>query len=94
MQFLRPHRTASVLAVLGTVGLLAGLLGRTRADEPPTGDLSPAEFTRLAGVLDLKKQPWAGIPWRVSVTEARRCAAEQGKPIFLVVNTGNCLGWT
>jgi len=33
------------------------------------------------------------VAWKVSVTEARRVAAETKKPIFLVVNTGNCLGF-
>jgi hypothetical protein len=44
--------------------------------------------------LDLKNQPWTTIPWKISLTEARRLAAADRKPIFLVVNTGNCLGWT
>ena len=39
-------------------------------------------------------QPWATIGWKVSVTEARQLAAKENKPVFLVVNTGNCLGWT
>jgi hypothetical protein len=56
--------------------------------------LSDAEFARLRKALHVKNQPWATIPWKVSVTQARRLAAKERKPIFLVVNTGNCLGWT
>ena len=55
--------------------------------------LSRAEFDRLHKELNLKNQPWATIPWKVTLTEARESAAKLGKPIFLVVNTGNCLGF-
>ncbi len=61
-----------------------------RGDEPA---LSRAEFDRLHEELNLKNQPWATIPWKVTLTEARESAAKLGKPIFLVVNTGNCLGF-
>ncbi len=61
-----------------------------RGDEPP---FSRAEFDRLHKELDLKNQPWATISWKVTLTEARESAAKHGKPIFLVVNTGNCLGF-
>ena len=61
-----------------------------RGDEPA---FSRAEFERLREELNLKNQPWATIPWKVTLTEARESAARQGKPIFLVVNTGNCLGF-
>ena len=54
--------------------------------------LPRAEFDRLHGQLRLGNQPWATIPWKVTLTEARELAAKSGKPIFLMVNTGNCLG--
>jgi hypothetical protein len=56
--------------------------------------LSDTEFATLRKALHVKNQPWATIPWKVSVTDARQLAARERKPIFLVVNTGNCLGWT
>lgn len=52
-----------------------------------------AEERRLCDQLALKNQPWAGIRWEVSLTEARARAAKEGKPVFLVVNTGNVLGF-
>jgi len=79
------------------LGLAAGLLAislvlaRASADEPPR--LSPAEFDQLLGQLHVRNQPWATIPWRTSVTAAREQAARERKPIFLIVNTGNCLGY-
>jgi hypothetical protein len=89
------HRLAGpILVALGAAGLLTGLAGRMCADEAATDTLPKAEFARLARELHLKNQPWASIPWKVSLTEARQLAARQRKPIFLVVNTGNCLGWT
>jgi hypothetical protein len=60
------------------------------ADEPPP--LTADTFNRLREQLHVKGQPWATIPWRTSVTAAREQAARERKPIFLVVNTGNCLG--
>jgi hypothetical protein len=56
--------------------------------------LSPAEFQELKPILDLMNQPWTTIPWKYSITEARKQAAAAKKPIFMVVNTGNALGCT
>jgi hypothetical protein len=64
----------------------------TPANEPP--GLSVVEFKQLVEQLDIKNQPWASIPWKTNVTEARKLAAREKKPIFFNVNTGNCLGWT
>ena len=73
---------------------LAGLcllVTRATAEEPPR--LSDADFDGLVRRLHVKNQPWATIPWRTSVTAAREEAARDQKPIFLIVNTGNCLGY-
>jgi hypothetical protein len=66
---------------------------RAAAEEPAAGTLSPVEYEAIRDELDLKNQPWATVPWHVNVTEARRSAGREQKPIFLVVNTGNCLGF-
>ena len=84
--------TLSVLVVLGTMA--AGLSGPARAEEKSTADLSKAEFAKLLKQLHVKNLPWASIPWKISLTEARQLAAKEKKPVFLVVNTGNCLGWS
>jgi hypothetical protein len=52
-----------------------------------------AEEEQLASRLSLSSLPWAGVRWEVSLTEARARAAKEGKPVFLVVNTGNVLGF-
>jgi hypothetical protein len=93
-------RKRSLAAVLlpAALGLGAGLLTGpaqprgAAAGEKPAPVLSPAEFKELKPLLDLKAQPWATIPWKYSITEARKLAASAQKPIFMVVNTGNCLG--
>jgi hypothetical protein len=89
------RRTAILLGAIG-VGLLATGLPAFCAEPPEPGgtSLSDAEFNKVFKELHVKNQPWATIPWKVSLTEARRLAAAERKPIFLVVNSGNCLGWT
>jgi hypothetical protein len=62
--------------------------------ENRTAGLSLAEFQELKPILDIKNQPWTTIPWKYSITEARKLAAKTKKPIFIVVNTGNALGCT
>ena len=84
--------TTTVFVAIAVAGLLAG--DRARADDKPNAELSKAEFTQVLRQLHVKNQPWAKIGWKVSLTEARQIAAKEKKPIFLVVNTGNCLGWT
>jgi hypothetical protein len=68
-----------------------GLAGGTAFAEPR---LSDAEFARLSKQLHVKSQTWASLPWKTSVTEARKQAAREQKPIFFNVNTGNGLGFT
>jgi hypothetical protein len=85
---------AGILVAIGSAVILGTIPGRAHAEDPPGPNLSATEFAQLSRELRLGNQPWATIPWKVSVTEARQLAALQGKPIFLVVNTGNCLGWT
>jgi hypothetical protein len=78
----------SVLTALAALGLAGGA---AFADEPR---LSDAEFARLSKQLHVKSQTWASLPWKTSVTEARKQAAREEKPIFFNVNTGNGLGFT
>jgi hypothetical protein len=76
---------ALILAAAGTLGLAQG-----HGQEPSS--ISLAEYKELRAKLDVKNQPWASIPWKYSLTEARQLAAATKKPIFMVVNTGNVLG--
>jgi hypothetical protein len=94
MRIVRHPRTTTVLAACGLTSVFAMFALPTTADDTSSGKIATTEFAQLLKDLHLKNQPWATIPWKVSVTEARQLAAREGKPIFLVVNTGNCLGWT
>jgi len=82
----------AVLAMAAVAGWAGGL--RVSAAGPGgSAGLGDAEFEKLREELHVKNQPWAAVAWKVSVTQARRVAAQTKKPIFLVVNTGNCLGF-
>lgn len=85
---------AAALITLGAGLVSVEMPARARGEEASTTGLSAREFANNRELLLLKNQPWANIPWQVSLTEARQRAAKEHKPIFLVVNTGNCLGWT
>ena len=65
-------------------------IGEEPAREPRLPD---EDHERLCRALDLRAQPWARIPWRVSLDEARAAAAREGKPLFLQINTGNPVGF-
>jgi hypothetical protein len=87
-------RSLLVSTILPALGAAVFLLSRNAAAEESAGPIpSAADFDRLVEDLRLDAQPWATIPWQVSVTEARELAGRTRKPIFLVVNTGNCLGF-
>lgn len=73
--------------------LSAALAAISPSPAPAIEPIGDAEYRKLADDLDLRRAPWASIPWRTSLTEARQAAATQHKPVFLVVNTGNCLGF-
>ena len=91
-----------LLAALGLgTSLMTGLApsrsaaaeeGDKAANEKLAAGFSLAEFKELKPILDVKNQPWTTITWKYSITEARKLAAATKKPIFMVVNTGNCLG--
>jgi RNA polymerase sigma factor (sigma-70 family) len=97
-----------LLAALGLgAGMMTGLTpsrsdaareGDQAANEKPADNavagLSLAEFKELKPILDIKNQPWSTIPWKYSITEARKLAAATKKPIFMIANTGNALGCT
>jgi hypothetical protein len=84
-------KALTVALLLAAPGLGAQARSDTARARPAPG-LSLPEFEELRPALDVKNQPWATIPWKYSITEARKQAAQQKKPIFMVVNSGNVLG--
>lgn len=72
-------------------GMVLAMAGPLAASPPP--GFAPGEADRLAARLALESQPWAQLPWQVSLSDALEAAAAEHKPIFMIVNTGNCLGY-
>ena len=58
----------------------------------PAG-LSDEEFRKLQPDLRLKSKGWASLPWRATLTDARESAIREKKPIFMMVDTGNPIGF-
>jgi hypothetical protein len=70
--------------------VLLGALLLVKADK-----LDEKEFRRLHAELQPPaNETWASIPWRTSLLEGRRMAAETGKPLFIWAMDGNPLGCT
>ena len=84
--------SSALLVYRATVEPPPLLAQASEAPKTPAAGLTEAEFKKLKAVLDLKNQPWTTIPWKYSLTEARKLAAKTRKPIFMVVNTGNVMG--
>jgi hypothetical protein len=79
---------------LGIALTITPTQSRSDAAEKASAGMSLAEFDELKPILNMKNQPWTTIPWKYSITEARKLAAATKKPIFMAVNTGNALGCT
>jgi hypothetical protein len=82
----------SCIALLAGLGLTAGSL---RSAEEVRG-LDPEQFKRVQALVKPSEDElrWEKIPWRVSLWEARKDAAAQGRPILLWEMDGNPLGCT
>ena len=64
----------------------------TRAAEP----IAPENFATLHALMKPAEAEWKwmAIPWQTSLWEARRKAADEGKPLLLWEMDGNPLGCT
>jgi hypothetical protein len=67
--------------LLASVMVLAATLPMARASEPITAE----QFKQLQTAVKpaSTEDKWAKIPWMTDLWEARRRAAEQGKPILV-----------
>lgn len=83
-----PRRTAAGL-ICGLF-TLAGLIPECRG-----ADLPEAQFRRLHRELQPRAdEAWRTIPWKISLLDAQRAAAREGKPIFIWSMDGHPLGCT
>lgn len=58
----------------------------------PAG-LTDEEFRKVQPEMRLKSKGWASLPWRATLTDAREAAIREKKPIFMMVDTGNPIGF-
>lgn len=72
--------------------LLVALLGSAHAADP----IKPDELGKLRALIKPGKDEdaWATIPWMTDLWQARKVAAEKGKPILLWEMDGHPLGCT
>ena len=76
---------------VAAVVLASGLLSA----DAVVGDLTRAEFEQLHAQLQPDPDAaWRRIPWRISLLDGQRTAAEQRKPIFIWAMDGHPLGCT
>jgi hypothetical protein len=66
------------------------------AGEPANQKLTPSSFAHLHAMISPHpgEEKWLEIHWLTNLTEARRQAAAQNKPILLWEMDGNPLGCT
>jgi hypothetical protein len=69
----------------------AGLPAGENADAGGPG-LSAQEFQKLHEALRPPQEAWEALPWRLAVVEACAAAAEQKKPVYMLVRSGHPLG--
>ncbi len=83
---------------LNTLGAFAGIflafhlgLSKVAAAE----ELTMTEFNELHQQVQVASDaPWRTIPWKTTMLDAQRAAAEQAKPIFIWAMDGHPLGCT
>lgn len=79
--------TAVLISVIATLGFASRAIASDELDQE--------EFARLQQELAPNAdEPWRSIPWRVSLLDAQRVAAEEQKPIFIWAMDGHPLGCT
>jgi hypothetical protein len=79
------------LAVLAC-GVVCLAVGSAQSAKP----IAPDQFEKLQTLIKpgQGEDKWAAIPWQTNLWEARKLAADKGKPILLWEMDGNPLGCT
>jgi hypothetical protein len=65
--------------------LVLGVLSTCTHAADAVPEISPADFERLLAVIKPQRgeSPWREIPWLTNVTEARRKARAEDKPLVI-----------
>lgn len=91
---------AWILTLTAAAGSLAAAQDKGDGARPApldaAGRIDPAKFREWRDLISPApaETQWRSVPWLVSLWEARRKAAEEGKPILLWEMDGNPLGCT
>ena len=86
-----------LLLLPGKTTVFADDNGNKKTGEKPAKQLTlgDAEFRQLHAALQPKAdEPWRTIPWKISLLDAQRVAAETKKPLFIWAMDGHPLGCT
>jgi hypothetical protein len=80
-----------VFAAVALAGASSSAQDKTRV-KPDT--ITPERFERLHRIIrpHADEWKWAQIPWVLTITEARKKAAQEGKPVFIWTMAGEPLG--
>ena len=73
-----------MLKPLAALLVLGVALPFARGDDA-VGEITPADFERLLAAIRPQpgESPWREIPWLTNVTEARRLASAENKPLVI-----------
>ena len=63
------------------------------AKKTPAG-IVPDQFEKLRALIRPKPGGFDDLPWMTDLWEARKKAADEGKPLLVWVGDGHPLGWT
>lgn len=85
-------RAALVIAACPWAAPLAAR--QAKPSSPPNGGIPPERFEKLHALIQPQADEWkwAKLPWAPSLWDARKRAADEGKPIFLFSMGGEPLG--
>ncbi len=89
------------LNLAAMIALLMAWSGGPAVAADTEGSSKPLPAQNLAGQFDelrslIKPKPggFDDVPWMMDLWEARKKAAEEGKPLLVWVGDGHPLGWT
>ena len=75
------------------VGACLCTAGPCRSADEKTAEFTQAEFEKLHQELQPPKdEAWRSIPWKTSIVDACKLAAQEKKPLVMRVRSGHPLG--
>jgi hypothetical protein len=84
----------SIVCCLATAAVLPGnVLAQPKELREPAV-IQAEQFDKLRALIKPKPGGFDDLPWLTDLWEARKKAAEEGKPLLVWVGDGHPLGWT